>query len=240
MTDPAGTIIKSIALARISRVIPQIADGTPSPVKGAILDKLLPSLHFLAIVSSLDNALTEYVQLKCIPWPSKTKQDLSNRIDVVSASLPIDAVSLHRIRRRRNEIAHEPESVITASITWTELDSASNQILKATKAMGFINELPTVTVSYERIPTIFPDELGPNGARIKHRHVIGAKCDDTTVLNFPTKFHTFRPAGNPHHLRRPFGNSSQVDKPRIRYLLPRRCAMTRVYEHRKDYSPCHA
>src|SRR5687768_5121667 len=93
------TLFKSIGVSRISRIIPQIPDVTPSPVKGALLGTMLPSLHYLAIVATLDEALVEYIEVNNIPWPNKTKRDLFNRIKVVSGVISrINAVVLQAIR----------------------------------------------------------------------------------------------------------------------------------------------
>ena len=95
------------------------------PVKGALLETMLPSLHYLVIVATLDEALAEYVEINNVPWPNKTKRDLLNRIKVVSGVVSgIDAVVLQEIRERRNVIAHEPDSILSRPVTWEELDGA--------------------------------------------------------------------------------------------------------------------
>ena len=107
MTDWQLTLFKSIGMARISKIIPQIPDVTPSPVKGALLEVTLPSLHYLAIVSTLDEALSAYIDTQNIPWPPNTKRDFFNRINIATEAVPsIDSVSLHEIREQRNLIAH--------------------------------------------------------------------------------------------------------------------------------------
>jgi hypothetical protein len=185
MSGSAHSLVKAVGLARISKIVPQIPDGTPSPFKGALLGALLPSLHYLAIVGSLDETLTEFIKVKSIPWPKKMKEDLFHRIDVVAASSPgLDSATLHRLRERRNQIAHEPETIMSAPVTWVELDSAIDLILRTVQVLELVHDIPDVTAVYERKSEIFPNELGPNGERLRHKHSAEVRCDGVVIMEF--------------------------------------------------------
>ena len=104
MNDWERSLFQGIGISRISKIVPQIPDITPSPVKGSILSIMLPSLHYIAIVATLDEALMEYIEIHDIPWPSRTKRDLFNRINVVSGVVPnINAPKLQRFIRDSHE-----------------------------------------------------------------------------------------------------------------------------------------
>lgn len=194
ITGSARALVKVVGLARLSQIIPQIPDGTPSLFKGALVEALLPSLHYLSIVGGLDETLTEYINVNSIPWPKKTKEDLFNRINVVTASVPsLDSGALHRVRERRNQISHEPETIASAPVTWVELDSAIDLVLKTVKALGLVRAVPDITAFRERKSEIFPNELGPNGERLRHKHIAGAKCDGVVIMEFAQDVAYFPP-----------------------------------------------
>ena len=99
MTEFAQSLFTTIGLARIARAIPDIQDPTASPVKSALLGLMLPGLHLLNAVALLDEALSDYIEVRDIPWPPKTRSDLFSRITVVANALPdLDAQRLHRVR----------------------------------------------------------------------------------------------------------------------------------------------
>jgi hypothetical protein len=195
VNDWERTLFKSIGLSRISRIIPQISDVTPSPVKEALLGSMLPSLHYLAIVATLDEALAEYVEIHNVPWPNKTKRDLFNRIKVVSGVVSsIDAVVLQEIRKRRNVIAHEPDSILSRPVTWEELDGAIGCVCLAMKELGLIGDTPQIVAFYERTPELFPNELGPSGERMRHKFIVGAKINDKVCMEFSHEISYFPPS----------------------------------------------
>lgn len=186
------TLFKSIGLSRISRIIPQIPDVTPSPVKGALLGTMLPSLHYLAIVATLDEALEEYIDVSNIPWPNKTKRDLFNRIKVISGIVcRIDAVALQAIRERRNLIAHEPDSILSRPVIWDELDNAIGCVCRSMQELGLIGDTPQIVAFYERTPELFLNELGPSGERMRHKHIVGAKLNNEVFMEFSNEISYF-------------------------------------------------
>jgi hypothetical protein len=185
MTQLGQLLFATIGLARIARVIPSIPDPTASPVKGALLELMLPALHLLNAVAVLDEALSDYVEVRNIPWPPKTRRDLFNRKDVVAKALPgLDAQRLHRVRELRNSVAHASDSQICRALTWTALDDALVDVAGAFVALGLIERIPDIVAFYERHPTLFLDDLGPGGERMRHRHRVGAKIDDDLLMEF--------------------------------------------------------
>lgn len=197
MNDWEQRLFQGIGLSRISQVIPQIPDASPSPVKGVLLGTMLPSLHYLAIVATLDEALTEYVKVNAVPWPNKTKRDLFNRINVVSRVVPtIDDVALQAIRKRRNQIAHEPDLVLSDPVSWDEMEEAIDCICRSIRDLGLIREIPQIAAFYQRVPELFPNELGPRGERIQHQFTVGAKLNDEVFLEFSHEVLYF-PPGHP-------------------------------------------
>lgn len=194
VTDWESTLFKSIGMACISKIISRVPDVTPSPVKGALLALTLPSLHYLTIVSILDEGLSEHIDSKKLPWPPKTKHDLFNRINVVAAAVPtINPDLLHEIRERRNKIAHEPDSVLSRPLTWEQLDQAITGVCQTIKELGLIGTVPRIDAFFERTPQLFPNELGPNGERIRHSFLIGAKLNDEVFISFTHDISYFPP-----------------------------------------------
>jgi hypothetical protein len=193
MIDISNTLLKTVGLSKISHDVLLMPGDSATPVKGQLLGMILPSQHFLAIVGLLDETLKEYIINKNVSWPKDKKQNLKNRIDVVSSIIPtLNLTQLQCIRLRRNEIAHEPNITLTNPITWDEYDQAVDNICSAVRDMGFISEIPNISSSWERTPTLYLDELGPEGERIRFNYLFRAKLDEEvfmeyrqTVLNFP-------------------------------------------------------
>lgn len=197
MTSATRTLFNAIASARIAAMIPRIADPSLSPVKGALLGQTLPGVHLLVLVAVLDDALSEYIDLNNIPWPTGTKRDLYNRIEVLSsAGLAIDREEIHRIRHMRNSVAHPDEGADYQPVSWDMLDEAIHGVSQVFVAIGHIDAIPDIVAFYEREPTTYPDELGPNGERVRHNHRVGAKRGDTIVLEYTHDVLYFPPAAH--------------------------------------------
>jgi hypothetical protein len=155
---------------------------------------MLPSLHYLAAVATLDEALADYIEINNVPWPNKTKRNLFNRIKVVSGVVSSsDAVVLQEIRERRNVIAHEPDSILSHPVTWDELDRAIDCVCRAMKELGLIGHTPQIVAFYERTPELFLNELGPSGERMRHKFTVGAKLNDEVFMEFSREISYFPP-----------------------------------------------
>lgn len=193
MTEEA--YVRCVGLARTARMIPGIADPLPSPVKGALLNASLPAVYLLAVVAVLDDALSDYIDTNGIEWPRKTKRDLYNLINVAAAVVPgMDADRLHEVRQLRNGVAHPTAGEPVAAVDWARLDSVIEVVGEALVEMRLMDRVPDVRAGYERKPTLFPRELGPDGERVRHRHRIYATRDGQEFLEYVTEI-AYRPPG---------------------------------------------
>ena len=61
------------------------------------------------------------------------------------------------------------------------------------KEMGLIGDIPQMTAFWERMPELFPDELGPNGERLRHKYTVGAKINDDVIMEFTHVISYFPP-----------------------------------------------
>ena len=184
MTKTGRALLRVIGFAKMMKFIPTIADPMHSPVKGALLGFTLPSTLILSLVAVLDDGLAAYIEDSNLPWPSEKRPSLSSRINVVSEHLTeMNSARLHEIRKLRNSVAHlgEPGKV---QVTWDELEEIAEEIVESFVAMEFLENSPRLDVFYERHPTLYPDELGPEGEIIRHRHLIGVKIDEVIFMEY--------------------------------------------------------
>lgn len=189
------SFLRCVGLARIARIILNIADPLPSPIKGALLNASLPMVYLLAVVAVLDEALSDYVETAGITWPARTKRDLCNRITVVAGAVSgINAARLHEIRELRNSVAHPKPGDPSSIVDWAGLDSAIESVGEALVAMQCIDRVPDVRAGYQRTPTLYPKELGPNGERVRHRHRVVATRDGREFLEYVSEI-AYSPPG---------------------------------------------
>ena len=188
------TLYQSIAFARIAKIVPRVPDPLPSPVKGDLLNRMMPGVHLLTLVSVLDQALEDYVGEKRIAWPPKTKRDLFNRINVLADHVPaLDTTRLHWLRELRNRIAHPTGISAHQSVTWSDIDVAIELATETMLALGLDECTRKVEAFFERTPTVYPDALGPNGERIRYSHRIGAMIDGKLFLEYGIEMLHFPP-----------------------------------------------
>ena len=73
------------------------------------------------------------------------KEDLFDPIDDRRGiGTGLDAATLHRLRERRNQIAHEPETIATAPVSWDYLDGAIDRILSAVQVLELVHAIPGI------------------------------------------------------------------------------------------------
>jgi hypothetical protein len=162
-----------------------------------LLGFLLPSLHLLAVVGVLDEALTDYIEVKGIAWPKKRKPDLFNRITAVAAAVTsLDAPPLQSIREARNRVAHAVDPVPQQPLTWLELEVAMKVVSEAFVTLGYLTTSPVIAGFLERDPTLFLDELGPSGERVRHKFRVGARVNGEDFLEFSTEILYFPPTSS--------------------------------------------
>lgn len=83
------------------------------------LERLLPSLLFVRIGSLLDEAMEDYISSSPLVQPKQYRNDLNGRICFLeSLGLLLDAGKLHKLREKRNDLAHETSQ----TCDWVELE----------------------------------------------------------------------------------------------------------------------
>lgn len=83
-----------------------------------LLDRILPSLLYIKAVTILDDALRTLIATRGLRMPKRYPDSLAGRIDFLADGDILDnRAEFHRVRLRRNELAHETAS----EVTWEEL-----------------------------------------------------------------------------------------------------------------------
>src|SRR6478752_2359543 len=81
--------------------------GVPNITKNPLLEYLLPSLLYVKTVAVLDDALATYIDAKGWTIPKPLRNDLYGRITFMTGKGLSNPPELHRMRDRRNAVAHE-------------------------------------------------------------------------------------------------------------------------------------
>ncbi len=114
----------------------------------------IASSFYIRMVSLLDDALREYIDTASLPRPEKYRECLYWRIKVLGKNERLlDANQLHRIRERRNEIAHEAE----AKTDWQEVSSDLRVVHAELENLGLVGRMPRYEVFGERTPIASED-----------------------------------------------------------------------------------
>jgi len=107
--------------------------GQPLAVFYPNMDKVIPSLYFITIVSLLDELLDLYIQNN---FPGAKKQGLDKRITFLQdEGKLVDGQRLHHVRKNRNMYAHE----FGKYATWEETDNLFVIIEKELKHLGILS-----------------------------------------------------------------------------------------------------
>lgn len=126
-------------LATNYHLAPRRTEIQSNQIPNPVLDRLLPSVLFLRIVSIFDEALEFYIDDRNIQWPSNKRRDLCNRINVLGDSgILKDKRECHRIRERRNELAHEADKFVQRNDLYSCLDVVELEL----KNLGLVGERP--------------------------------------------------------------------------------------------------
>ena len=108
-------------------------------IRNPVLDRLLPSVLFLRVVSIFDEALEFYIDDRSIQWPPDKERNLNNRINVLDDNRILrDSATCHCIRERRNELAHEPDKFVQ----WSELYKCLDVVELELKNLGLLGDRP--------------------------------------------------------------------------------------------------
>lgn len=89
-----------------------------SASRNPLLEKLLPSLLYVKMVAELDYGLQTYIDREGLTMPGRYR-DLNGRINFLHDNGRVnDRAECHRIRHRRNQLAHEANQ----HADWQELE----------------------------------------------------------------------------------------------------------------------
>lgn len=112
-----------------------------------LLDSSLPSLLYIKAVAILDDGLAELLARRGLVLPKTYKDSLAGRIDFLShKGLVQKAQELHRIRDRRNALAHESGE----AATWDELAKDRDIMHENLLAHALVKPRPRLEFHAER------------------------------------------------------------------------------------------
>jgi hypothetical protein len=107
-----------------------------------LLDSRIPALLYVKAIAILDDALEQQAANR--GWHVK-RDDLFHRIEAIPSELEVPRQELHRLRKRRHELAHE-----SALSNWDELDSDVAVVHSALQALGLADEPSGLEFQSER------------------------------------------------------------------------------------------
>jgi len=144
-----------------------------APVPNPLLGALLPSSLYLRLISLLDEALAEYIDLKELKMPAKHKQDLYHRIKFLSENnLLTNANDLQELREKRKLLAHDANR----NATWQELAKAFDITEQALQHLVFVGARPGYEFYAEKCPA--KESTNPGGAfSFDYSHSLKTKVD---------------------------------------------------------------
>ena len=126
--------------------LPGVPDSTP-PQKD--FQPYIASLFYIRMVSLLDEALDQHIDSAKLPLPKGYRGRLAEKINFLeSQGSLLDAAELHRIRGRRNDVAHEPQ----AKADWPEVESDLAVVHRELEHLGLVGLLPHYERFGERVP----------------------------------------------------------------------------------------
>lgn len=142
--------------------------------RNPVLEEILPSLLHLRMTAVLDGALEAYLDSTGTSLPADYRSDLNGRICFSSDSgLVPNGQALHRVRKRRNDTAHE----VFSNVSWKQLEQDRREVHAALQHLGLVSEPPQFLVKAERSAFRESDEPGVMG---HHDFVVrvmeGEKC----------------------------------------------------------------
>ena len=112
-----------------------------------ITDQILPGLMYLRLASILDDVLSFYIDSKNLQKPKNFRNDLKSKIDFLNnLGILKDPQSLHKIREKRNKLAHSN----TGRITWNEVEPDIDITHNEFQNMNFVDDKPIYKFFSER------------------------------------------------------------------------------------------
>ena len=159
----------------------------PISARNPILDAILPSLLHVKAVVILDEALVEYLNIYNIRPPKKKYPNtLFGRINFFADhGHLVDAKEMHKVRGRRNDIAHQSED----TVDWKVLDDDMASIEIELAHLGFVGPRPNYEFYSSRSRAADSDD--PDIAMVFDCRC-GVKVDDQPVLEISWNLNVYR------------------------------------------------
>ncbi len=130
-----------------------------------IADNLMPLLLYVRMVAVLDKALREYISINSLRI-AKTKNyndALHGRINTLNdQKLLLNFFDLDRIRKTRNEIAHQ----IQPKISWEDLENDLNIIERELQHLEMIGDRPNYNAHFQYTGNTFKLAIKENEQEI--------------------------------------------------------------------------
>lgn len=128
--------------------LPYAPDAAGPAPKNPLLERFLPSLFLIYLVSVLDEATQGLMEQSAWTLPHKWRDNLFNRLRFLSEQgALLDHPALDKIRSERNDVAH---AVVFSD--WETLDGAIATVQTQLEAWGFVGAPPRYEFFSERIP----------------------------------------------------------------------------------------
>lgn len=144
--------LQDLELAKTYPAAYQLAAFMGGVPRNPILDRLLPWLLFVRLVSLLDEALGEHISSQKLPFQGKP--DLYHRLEYLKdRNLITNAAQLHALRERRRSLAHDslPNAVVDPTgLSWSDLSDAVDQVEAALQTLGLVGPRPCYAFFCER------------------------------------------------------------------------------------------
>lgn len=152
--------------------------------KNPVLERLVPSLLHVKLVSIFDHSIRAWIDENCIEVPKKPYgKDLNGRIDFLADKGHIaDRRPLHTIRTRRNGLAHH----IKSAISWAELDRDVETVQSALSALKLVSDSPKWSIFAEQSAAQAGEV--PNSICTIHRR-IGIRQEDKMIAEIKWSEH---------------------------------------------------
>lgn len=122
--------------------------GIPFGQRNPIIDVVVPGLLLIKAVSILQDALRVEIGRKNLPTPSKYRSTLEDDINLLTNEgvLATERISLHKIRDRRGDSAHQA----TQNMKWPELSVDIDTIETAMQKIDTVEMRPKIEIYSER------------------------------------------------------------------------------------------
>lgn len=146
-----------------------------APMSHPFIDMQGPGIMYVKMVALLDEAFESVTNQKVLV---PRRHDLNGRINCLSeAGLLLNAPEMHRVRKRRNDVAHNPAAVST----WADLETDIAIVHVELEHLGLVQDLPKLRTVFERTPDMTPRP----GIAMVHNYLFGVMTDrDVLVFEY--------------------------------------------------------